>query len=573
MEGGSLMREFGLFSHWTFETFAPGSIPRSKYNAFRDIHRQSAFCFSQLARFDELVTGESVVDWCTVSKLTSRLIMSIRKLVDLLQTMNPVEFMDAHDWFAKLGFYARMATEHAAIAATPPYHLPASQIRPGHPMAWITSHLPGKSGGQALVVPPSLYQYLVEANDLRPQLDILLRQLDLGDEALLEGASERLASLVLAARLPERLQAELEIEAMEIAGGGLLDLLVFAGDADAVLIGRQSGVRATDFFTAWLKAVSCKFSPSALTLRLSLGLADEEHPLTVLARPAREASGDDSCDLWTGEPDSRPLVRRMAQIVSRVSQLHVFRAQGEALRPEQCRSLHDLVCLCLERGLSQIFAFAGEPSRGLAGIKQMRLEIPVVINTFNLGGGLFPTAAERAVISMEDVRSIPAWSFLLGLVNPAVSWPVPEHGEAPHGEASPMPHYSSYAVLSQFFMHCTLRLEQNLYAVECRCEDDSPMYVHFRCMFWGASLAERVRRVEIVRAILQEEGFVVESRGNYLVATRSCEEDVRLQRNLVTLGLLVAWLQVRGSSLAALEAPEGAKVFRGLLAESRSNPL
>lgn len=569
------MREFGLFAHWTFETFAPGSIPRSKYNAFRDIHRQSAYCFSQLARFDELVTGDRVVDWCTVSKLTSRLILSIRKLVDLLQTMNPVEFMDAHDWFAKLGFYARMATEHAAISATPPYLLTAGQIGQDHPLAWVTVRLPGKSGAPALVVPPSLYQYLVEANDLRSQLDVLLRQLDLGDEALLEAASEKLASLILAARLPERLQAELEIEAMEVArGGGLLDLEIYAGSGgDAVLVGRQSGVRAADFFSAWLLAVSCKFSPSALTLRLNLGLADEEHPLTVLACPAREPAGENSCDLWAGEPDSRALVRRMGQIVSRVSQLHVFRAQGEALRPEQCRSLHDLVCLCLERGLSQIFAFAGEPSRGLAGIKQMRLEIPVVINAFNLGGGLFPTAAERAVISMEDVRSIPAWSFLLGLVNPVVSWPLLEHADAPHGEASPMPHYSSYAVLSQFFMHCTLRLEQNLYAVECRCDDASPMYVHFRCMFWEASLAERVRRVEIVRAILEGEGFVVDSRGNYLVATRSCEEDVLLQRNLVSLGLLVAWLQVRGSSLAALEASEGAKSFRGLLAQSRSTPL
>jgi hypothetical protein len=569
------MREFGLFSHWTFETFAPGSIPRSKYNAFRDIHRQSAYCFSQLARFDELVAGDRVVDWCTVSKLTSRLILSIRKLVDLLQTMNPVEFMDAHDWFAKLGFYAKMATEHAAIAATPPYFLSAAQLGEGHPLAWAKAHLSGKPGSPGLVATPSLYQYLVEANDLRPQLDVLLRQLDPADEALLEAASEKLVSMILAAKLPERLQAELEIEAMELAGGGgLLDLLVFAGSGgDALLIGRQSGVRAADFFTAWLSALSCKFSPSALTLRLNLGLADDEHPLTVLACPAQDTPSGNSCDLWEGEPDSRALVRRMEQIVSRVSQLHVFRAQGEALRPEQCRSLHDLVCLCLERGLSQIFAFAGEPSRGLAGIKQMRLEIPVVINTFNLGGGLFPTAAERAVISMEDVRSIPAWSFLLGLVNTVVSWPQPEHADAPHGEASPMPHYSSYAVLSQFFMHCTLRLEQNLYAVECRCDEGSPMYIHFRCMFWGASLAERIRRVEVVRAILEGEGFTVDSRGNYLVATRSCEEDVMLQRNLVSLGLLVAWLQVRGSSLAALEAPEGAQAFRGLLAQSRSNPL
>lgn len=568
------MGEFGLFSHWTFETFAPGSIPRAKYNAFRDIQRQSAFCFSLLANYDELLTGDRVVDWSMISKLTGRLIIAIRKLVDLLQAMNPVEFMDAHDWFGKLAFYARMSTEHAAIAATPPYLAAIPDVRSGHPLAWVRMHLPDTVGESGLVITPALYQYLVEANDLRPRLDALLRQLDLVDDALVEAVSEKLVSMVLSADLPERLRAELEIEAMELArGGGLLEVLVLAGSGeDAVLIGRQSGVKASDFFSAWIGAVCCKFSPSALTLRLGLGLADEEHPLTVLVYPGgKEASN--SCDLWRGGPDAGALLRRLGRVVPRISQLHVFRAQGEALRPEQCRSLHDLVCLCLERGLSQIFAFAGEPARGLTGIKQMRLEIPVVINAFNLGGGLFPTAAERAVISMEDVRSTPAWSFLLGLVNPVVTWPVSEHAEAPHGEASTMPHYSSYAVLAQCFMHCTLRLEQNLYVVECRCDDEAPGYIQFRCMFGGERSRERVRRVEIVRAVLEAEGFAVDSRGNYLTATRSGGEDVYIQRNLVGLGLLVAWLQVRGAEVAAMEAGEGASAFRRLVGEARSNPL
>lgn len=568
------MDDSRLFTHWTFESFAPGSIPRQKYNAFRQLHRKTEICFELLARFEELSAGISVIDWCRVSKLVGSLNGQIRALVDLLQAMNPVEFMDAHDWFTKLAFYARMSTEHAAIAATPPYLEAIAGVRPGHPLAWVRMHLPDAVGESGLVITPALYQYLVEANDLRPRLDALLRQLDLSDEALVEAVSEKLVSMLLSARLPERLRAELEIEATELTTGGeLLDVLVLVGSGeDAVLIGRQSGVRAADFFTAWIGAVCCKFSPSSLTLRLGLGLADEEHPLTVMVYPGGKDAAK-ACDLWRGKPDAGALLRRVGQIVPRISQLHVFRAQGEALRPEQCRSLHDLVCLCLERGLSQIFAFAGEPARGLSGIKQMRLEIPVVINSFNLGGGLFPTAAERAVISMEDVRSIPAWSFLMGLVNPVVTWPVSEHGEAPHGEASAMPHYSSYAVLAQCFMHCTLRLEQNLYVVECRCEDETPGYIQFRCMFGGPGARERVRLVETVRAILEAEGFAVDSRGNYLTAVRSGVEDVFIQRNLVGLGLLVAWLQVRGAEVAAMDAGEGAAAFRRLVVEARSNPL
>ena len=109
-------------------------------------------------------------------QLTGKLILSVRKLVDLLQLMNPVEFMDAHDWFNKLGFYARMSVEHASLGALPPY-LQSPCGRPGTGICWIGSRdTCRKSELSGLIVTPSLFQYLVEANDLRPQMDILLRQ-------------------------------------------------------------------------------------------------------------------------------------------------------------------------------------------------------------------------------------------------------------------------------------------------------------------------------------------------------------------------------------------------------------
>lgn len=422
----------------------------------------------------------------------------------------------------------------------------------------------------ALIITPSLYQYFIEANDLRDKLDALLRKLDLNNKIAAEELGGKAQALIRAGTLPQRLRSELEIAAVELAPGGkMLKFRIMAGTgSDAVLIGETHGVRAADFFSTWLEAVACKFSSSALALRLSLGLADEEHPLTVIAYPADTSEAAHTCALWSGAPDAGALVARLEQILPKVTQLHVFQTQGAALRPEHCRSLHDLVCLCLERGLAQIFSFAGEPARGLGGIKQLRLEIPVVINIFNLGGGLFPSAAERASISIEDVRSIPAWSLLLGLVCPAVAWSGAEH-EGP----SPRPHYSSYAVLSQFFMHCTLRLAQNLYVAECCCEDASEKYVQFRFKGGSGRSAERRRRLQIMRLILEGEGFEVISRGDYLEAMREGEEDVYLQRNLVCLGLLIAWIQSTGvEALGEMTAEQGRDQFRGLLARSMSDP-
>ena len=564
------MDKFSLFSHWNFESFPPGSISRIKYNAFSRIHAQTAFCFELLARFEDLSVGGAVVDWCRVSGLAAELIAAIRDLVDQLQVMNPVEFMDAHDWVVKLSFYARLSTEHVASTANPPYMLMLDSNEGQASYSWVAKHLSSVNAGPALILTPSLYQYFVEANDLRHEFDHLLRRLDLMDEPLTAELGSRVRELIRQGSLPQRLLAEMEIAAVELAPGGkCLDFRIFAGcGPDAVMIGEFGGVRPTEFIMAWREAAACKFSSSALALRLSQGLADEEHPLTVVAFPSSSTQSTKSCSLWEGKFDSKALVARLDQILPRITRLHVFKTQGEILRPEHCRSLHDLVCLCMERGLAQIFAFAGEPARGLTGIKQLRLEIPVAINIFNLDDGLFPSAAERATISMEDVRSIPAWSLLLGLVCPAVSWPGSRHGDAPS-----IAHYSSYAVLSQFFMHCTLRLEQNLYVAECSCEDGKEKYVQFRFKGGTGTRAQRRTRLGIMRLILEKEGFAVSSCGDYLEAVRSGEEDVFLQRNLVCLGLLIAWVQSAGlEALGAMSLEQGRDLFRELFIDSLSDP-
>jgi hypothetical protein len=565
-----VIRDSELFSHWSFESFTPGSIPRLKYNAFRQIHRQTSLCFSLLARLEELSMGRAVVDWCRISGLAARLSSAIRDLVDQLQIMNPVEFMDAHDWVAKLSFYTRLATEHTTLSACPPYLVALDSLGAEHGHSWMPHAPASEYEGPALVATPSLYQYFVEANDLRDRLDSLLGRLDVNNAVATKELGGQAQGLIRGGVLPQRLQAELEIAAVELAPGGkFIEFRIFAGAGDdAVLIGEFGGVRPADFVSAWLEAVACKFSPSALALRLSQGLADDEHQLTVIAFPSDRAGQAQTCLLWDGKADAAALVSRLDQILPRVTRLHVFKAQGEALRPEHCRSLHDLVCLCMERGLAQIFSFAGQPARGLAGIKQLRLEIPVVINIFNLGGGLFPSAAERAVISMEDVRSIPAWSLLLGLVCPAVSW-----SGANQDESLSMPHYSSYAVLSQFFMHCTLRLEQNHYVAECSCDEGAEKYVRFQFKGGAGSRGQRRSRLAIMRLILEGEGFDVVSRGDYLEAMRSGEEDVLLQRNLVCLGLLVAWAQSAGvETLGAMTPAQGRDLFRALLVSSMSNP-
>ena len=54
---------------------------------------------------------------------------------------------------------------------------------------------------------------------------------------------------------------------------------------------------------------------------------------------------------------------------------------------------------------------------------------------------------------------------------------------------------------------------------------------------------------------------------------REGEEDVHLQRNLVCIGLLIAWVQsTGGETLGGMTAEQGRDQFRGLLTRSMSDP-
>lgn len=565
------MHDLELFSHWTFAAFTPGSIPRSKYNAFREIHAGAVACFDFLSRIEDVIMARRVVDWRRVDALTSELAARIRQLADQLQIMSPVHFMDVHDWVAKVGFYARLATAMDTISATPPYCVPVRPRNAADRTSWPVLDLvqADTEDRVGLLFTPSLFQYFIEANDLRPCLDAVLRDVDIDAPEELGDASHELRNFIQGATLPGALGTELEIAVEDVFSSKMdVTLWVFVGQGkDAVCVGRLEKIRPGDLVASWIKACAAKYAPTAIRRRLDLGLADDEHPLTVLALPDGAAVVEMAADT-PPRPDA--LLRRLESILPHVTRLHVFQAPGEPLRAEHCRSLHDLACLCLERGLAQIFSFAGLPALGLASIKQLRLDIPVICNVFNLGGGLFPSAVEKSAVGVEDVRSAPTWSLLMGLTSPLARW---SGGMREEFDDTP-PHSSSYAVISQLYLYCTLRLDQNLYVVECDCDDDGGFgHIGYRFKGGNGTWSQRSRRLEVMRRVLTEEGFVVRSCGDYLEADRRDVEEVVLQRNLVSLGLLVAWIQTSGvEGLDDLSPDQGMRRFKALVTDFLSNP-
>lgn len=547
-------RDSELFTHWTFESFAPGSISRRKYDAFRLIQENASACLRLLGEIEAL--DEGLADWARVSSLVGDLSTGIGTMVEQLRIMNPVEFMDVRERFAKVDFYVRLAMDRAEEKTGPPYVREHSSWDEEE-CAWLHDFFGGEGGSGVLVVTPSLYRYFVEVNALHRGLEEILQTCDPADPARLSSVEKAAWELLHAGSLPQLLADELEIAAVDLApGGGVLDVWSFIGSGEKRnFLGGERGVRPACMAEVWKRAVARKFSPEAQILRLSRGLADGEDDVTVVAHLPETLEPRSTLPAVS---DATAFRTRLHGVLPQVTDLHVLRGEEAPIGPDQCRSLHDLLRLCLERGLAQVFAFAGEPGKGMAGVKRMRLEIPVTVDVFNLGDAFFPSVAERAVISVEDIRSVPAWPFFLGLGCPAVLWPSDT-------DAASARRHGNYAALSQFFMHCMLCLGRSLFIVECHCADQAEKYVRFRFKGGDRPGGER----EILRRILEEDGFSVRVHGEYLEAVRAADEEVALQRSLVRLGLLVSWMQVGGNQeLEPANTEQSLEEFKALLAEA-----
>ena len=98
-----------IFAHWTYETFPPGAILRSKYNAFARLMREDETCLGIIAEIEELHARRPMADWSRILYLTSRLDIHVRTMLEHLQRINPVMFMDLMDYVTKTSFYMRMA--------------------------------------------------------------------------------------------------------------------------------------------------------------------------------------------------------------------------------------------------------------------------------------------------------------------------------------------------------------------------------------------------------------------------------------------------------------------------------
>ena len=367
-----------LFRRWTYQVFAPGVLLREKYNAFRELLRFDDACLELIAAIEDIHYGASAVDWARVVHLTRRLRTSVEEMVARLSRLSPSRHLDLAEYAKKVDFYVQMALDLPAGGMSPPFvaDLAAMAGRP-ELAGGKAANLATAAEKAGVPVPPGFvvttgaFRYFLEASELRPKIDRLLRRVDLARPDELAGTAAEIRRLVLAARVPPDVAGPLAAAARALGTGpdGRTRLLAarssavaedgrasFAGQYESLL-----GVSPDDAVAAYLRVAAGKYAAKAITYRVLTGYADDETPMAVLFLPMVEARA--SGVLYTrdsADPDA-PMA------VYAVPGLGADLVEGSA-SPERLVLSHDPPHSLLDRQPPDAPALADAPARRLAAL-------------------------------------------------------------------------------------------------------------------------------------------------------------------------------------------------------------
>ncbi|WP_319760925.1 PEP/pyruvate-binding domain-containing protein [Maridesulfovibrio sp.] len=289
-----------VFTHWTYETFPPGRLLRRRYNSFKKLMELEEKCLEAISHIEDIGFGLTVTDWAYVEKQAADLGINIRTMLEHLQDMNPVRFMDIMDYYNKINFYVRMAVTVQDPEISKPFTFPLDdaidyEFKAGACAADLArlkkAGLPVLDG---MVIGSDVYNYYIEANNLRIAIDEILEAAVTTNISDLSKISRTIIDRFMQGVMPEAIANEIEIAALETSrGSGNLTLTASSTPEGSIYALPEnkctiSPVAAQNVVEAWKKAVTCKFSAESIRARIEFGYADRESPASVIIQPFKE---------------------------------------------------------------------------------------------------------------------------------------------------------------------------------------------------------------------------------------------------------------------------------------------
>lgn len=291
-----------LFKHWSYQVFAPGTLLRRKYEAFKSLLRHDAKALELIADLEELFYGETLADRQRANHIARQLSEAVGIMAGQLMEMNPSKYMDLPEYFRKIDFYVRMSLELEQPDVGPPYILSLDEA----------AALPKLAGGKAcnlgtaatiegvptppgFVVTANAFNYFIDYNDLSDDIERLLREIVVGDRDLLARITGEMQELILGAAVPEEIARGIRFAVSEIISGDdriAVRSSALSEDGEISFAGQYASeldVEPNDVLEAYKRVLAGKYCPRAVAYRISHGLTDSDTAMAALVVPMVDA--------------------------------------------------------------------------------------------------------------------------------------------------------------------------------------------------------------------------------------------------------------------------------------------
>jgi pyruvate,water dikinase len=351
-----------LFRHLTYRIFAPGTLVREKYEAFRQLLEHDRAANEMIAWFEELFYSRKAVDYNMLATRYERLSEEVCQMMEALFRMAPASYLNLRDYYKKIDFYIRFALAPPEIHSAPPFilMLDAPDADPevaggkaGNLMKIIQAA--GVKTRPGFAVTTRAFNYFLEYNNLVPDINAILSEIDIYDGANLGNASEQLMEIMLAAEMPGQIEQEINDAIAGLKGrtAGIRPLrlavrssaaledssLSFAGQYKTVL-----DVRPEDIVSACMAVFASKYSPEAIFYRINAGLHDLETPMAVLVMEM--AVSECAGVIYTADPSGR-------------GDSHIYVAAVEGSGEKVVNGTVEPASFLVQRGAPEIFSHGG----------------------------------------------------------------------------------------------------------------------------------------------------------------------------------------------------------------------
>jgi pyruvate,water dikinase len=265
--------------------------------------------------------------------------------------------------------------------------------------------------------------------------------------------------------------------------------------------------------------------------------------------------------------------RILRRMLKRISPLNLNDPQATNFAPRHCETYHDIIRFAHEKAVE--YFLEGHEIGSLARsshCKAVEMAVPLDLMVMDIGGGL-EVEGETPSCTLVQIRCLPLRALLEGLNTPGAWSTEPadmDLGSFLSSAMGPSPLSASQtglpgrnlAVVSDHYLNLNLHLGYHFNQVDAYISEvRNDNYIHFRFVGGLTDIARRSRRAKMISIILEKQDFLVDTKGDFIVARLKKFEQATMLGRMGMLGLLIGFtrqmdLRMRGDSMIAQGAHE-----------------